>query len=581
VNVPTIYKLTIDRFRCIPQLSWWPAKGVNVILGGGDVGKTTILEAIALLFGTTNPSALSDTDYHGRAIEDGFQIEAIVSLPPQSGINHQLKASWPWVWDGKEACVPGIEEGDNTGEPVYRFRVRGTAELEIIHEVAQPDDTADTFSPTLRRSIGLVRLGGEDRNDRDLRLVQGSALDRLLSDKALRSRLGAQLAKSNVRERLLEEKKKALSDLNVVFTERNLPNKLDLAITGAQGQSITALIGLTAKRGDVELPLVSWGAGTRRFAALAIAEQNQGEAPITLVDEVERGLEPYRQRYLMDNLQAGNSQVFLTTHSPSALAAASLGTVWYLDRNGVISELASVETARHREADPEAFLSRLTIVAEGATELGFVTSLIEKALGAPLQKHGVHVTDGGGHESTLGLLEALAAGGLMFAGIVDDEGKYPVRWQRLSTGLGTLLLRWDAGCTEQNVIGVVPENRFEELVSDPRGDKTGARLRTLAIRLGLKGEDKDFATIKQHAGPNLKPLIIAAACGTVPEGKEAEKRIYKSHAQDWFKSIEGGRELFGKVVGLGIWQSLKPKLLPFCNAIRNTVDLVSIADISI
>jgi putative ATP-dependent endonuclease of OLD family len=553
---------------------------VNVILGGGDVGKTTILEAIGLLFGTTSPSALSDTDYHGRKIEDGFQIEAIVSLPPQSGINHQLKASWPWVWDGKEACIPGIEEGDNTGEPVYRFRVRGTAELEMIHEVAQPDDTADTLSPTLRRSIGLVRLGGEDRNDRDLRLVQGSGLDRLLSDKALRSRLGAQLAKSNVSEKLLDEKKKALSDLNVVFTERNLPNNLDLAITGAQGQSITALIGLTAKRGDVELPLASWGAGTRRFAALAIAEQNQGEAPITLVDEVERGLEPYRQRYLMDNLQAGNSQVFLTTHSPAALAAASRGRIWHLDRNGVISELDSVETARHREADPEAFLSRLTIVAEGATELGFVTSLIEKALSAPLEKHGVHIMDGGGHESTLGLLEALAVGGLMFAGVVDDEGKYPVRWQRLSTRLGPLLLRWDAGCTEQNVIGFVPENRLEELISDPRGDKTGARLRTLAIRLGLKGEDKDFATIEQHAGQNLEQLIIAAACGTVPQGKEAEKRIYKSHAQDWFKSIEGGRELFTKVVELGIWPSLKPRLLPFCNAVRNAVDLVPIADIS-
>jgi AAA15 family ATPase/GTPase len=32
---------------------------VNVILGGGDVGKTTILEAIALLFSPVNPTMLS------------------------------------------------------------------------------------------------------------------------------------------------------------------------------------------------------------------------------------------------------------------------------------------------------------------------------------------------------------------------------------------------------------------------------------------------------------------------------------------------------------------------------------------
>jgi hypothetical protein len=44
-----------------------PAKGVNVILGGRDVGKTTILDAIALLLSPANPATLSDTGYHARA----------------------------------------------------------------------------------------------------------------------------------------------------------------------------------------------------------------------------------------------------------------------------------------------------------------------------------------------------------------------------------------------------------------------------------------------------------------------------------------------------------------------------------
>ena len=42
-SAPTIYQLVIERFRGIKALSWRPARGVNVILGGGDVGKTTIL----------------------------------------------------------------------------------------------------------------------------------------------------------------------------------------------------------------------------------------------------------------------------------------------------------------------------------------------------------------------------------------------------------------------------------------------------------------------------------------------------------------------------------------------------------
>jgi putative ATP-dependent endonuclease of OLD family len=576
MSAPIIYHLAIERFRCIKTFSWRPAKGVNVILGGGDAGKTTILDAIGLLLSPTNPPTLADTDYHGRSIGAGFSVEAIVSLPAESGINQQTKPSWPWDWNGSDAVVPTIDDDAIKGEPVYRLRVRGTEDLELAYEVVQPDGTTDNLSVGLRRSIGLVRLSGDDRNDRDLRLVQGSALDRLLSDKALRSRLASELAKSDVAEQLTDDAKKALEALDQVFKKKNLPDELDLAITGGQGLSISALIGLTANREGVQLPLASWGSGTRRFAALAIAEQNQGEAPITLVDEVERGLEPYRQRVLMSNLQGGQSQVFVTTHSPSAISAASGASLWYIDHTGNIGQLASAEITRHRQNDPETFLSRLAVVAEGVTEFGFVLFLLEKAFDSPLPAYGVHVTDGGGHVATLALLEALAGGGLRFGGFADDEAQYPTRWQNLAQKLDKLLFRWKFGCIEQNVIGIVPDDKLEALLTDPEGKKTGMRLRTLAERLGI--QEKDFATLKAKAGSGLKALIIEAAMGTVPQDKTAERKHYQSHGQTWFKTIEGGRELASKAFTLGLWPILKPELMPFCNAVRRAVDLDEIAD---
>src|SRR5258708_1722703 len=39
---PAIYALTIERFRGITSLKWKPSRGVNAIIGGSDVGKTTI-----------------------------------------------------------------------------------------------------------------------------------------------------------------------------------------------------------------------------------------------------------------------------------------------------------------------------------------------------------------------------------------------------------------------------------------------------------------------------------------------------------------------------------------------------------
>jgi putative ATP-dependent endonuclease of OLD family len=580
-SAPKILRLSIERFRGISSLTWNPGAGVNVILGGGDVGKTTILDAIGLLLSPTNATTISDTEYHLRQDESGFSIEAVVALPESVPVGHQSKPAWPWVWNGTEPVVPTVDgEGSASGEPVYRFRVRGTEELELVYELVQPDGTADVLSVALRKAVGLVRLGGDDRNDRDLRLVQGSALDRLLSDKGLRSRLTTEFAKSRVKDELTTDAQGLLQTLDAAFRKKNLPNGLDLAITGSQGLAITALIGLTAQQGNVPLPLASWGSGTRRLAALAVAEQNQGKSPITLVDEAERGLEPYRQRALMQGLQSGRSQVFVTTHSPSAIAAASEASLWYVDHLGRIGSLDARKIARHRSSDPETFLSRLSIVAEGATEVGFVRALLERASVDPLEQYGIHLSDGGGHEATLDLLEALASGGLLFGGFADNEaGQHAGRWLNVKATLGPLLFRWDSGCIEDAIITRLPDDKLEALLVDAEGDKTGKRLRTLAIRAGTEG--KDFTTIKEKAGGQLRTLIRAAATGAVPDDvtEPPLKKQYRAHSQDWFKTEDGGRELASKMYSLGLWPAMQPQLLAFCNAIRTVVGLPPLADL--
>jgi hypothetical protein len=78
---PAIYALTIERFRGLTSLKWKPSRGVNVILGGGDVGKTTIPEAIALLFSPVNPTMLSPIRlsrprYRSRVLHRGCSVPA-------------------------------------------------------------------------------------------------------------------------------------------------------------------------------------------------------------------------------------------------------------------------------------------------------------------------------------------------------------------------------------------------------------------------------------------------------------------------------------------------------------------------
>lgn len=576
--VPIILKLSVERFRGLEKLDWRPSPGVNMILGGGDVGKTTILDAIALLLSPVNQPNLPDTDYFERSIDDGFSITAVLSLPPSAGINSQTKPAWPWVWDGKEAKPPALsDEKLEQEDAVYCVRVRATEDLELYYEILQPDGGTDSFHVALRRQIGLVRLGGDDRNDRDLRLVQGSALDRLLSDKGLRSRVASKLADHAIRDELAEEAKTSLQKLDEAFATQRLPTDLDLQITGGQGASIASMVGLTAKRDGVVLPVASWGSGTRRLAALAIAEQNQGETPITVVDEVERGLEPYRQHVLVEKLQALGTQVFITTHSPTAISAAPEAALWYIDHDGKIGAIAGTEVDRFRSRDPLLFLSRLAIICEGATEFGALTALLQRAVNGSLRPLGIHICDGEGHENALRLLEVLAKSGLRFGGFADEERKHPKRWEALHSSLGSLLFRWKNGCTEEEVLSATPDDKLEQLIADPEGQKTGRRLRSLAVRLGI--EDKDFTAIRAAAGDGLRTLLLEAALGRIPAGLEVDAKAYKAHAQDWFKTRRGGYELGEKLFSLGLWSHFRLEMLPFLNAILQGVGHKALTDL--
>ena len=142
-----------------------------------------------------------------------------------------------------------------------------------------------------------------------------------------------------------------------------------------------------------------------------------------------------------------------------------------------------------------------------------------------------------------------------------------------------LLFRWQNGCLEQNILGALRDDQLEALLIDPEGLKTGVRLRTLQERLGTS--EKDFPTIQAAAGAGLRAIMLAAALGEVPADKTADKKHYQSHSQNWFKTVDGGRELATKVFAFGIWDNLKPQLLPFCNAIRSAIELEEIADLSL
>lgn len=161
-----VRKLSIRRYRGLESLDWRPDPTLNLVLGGGDVGKTTILDAVGLLLSASNATTVSETDYWRRDNTTEFSIEGVVSLPKRVDPNSLSVLLMPWEWNGQDAVLPGNPQDGDVAEatnPVYRLRVRGTPDLELVWEVVQPDDSTIPLSAAFRKKIGLIRLSADDR----------------------------------------------------------------------------------------------------------------------------------------------------------------------------------------------------------------------------------------------------------------------------------------------------------------------------------------------------------------------------------------------------------------------------------
>ena len=60
-----IRRLEIRNFRSIKTLDWAPSAGINCLIGPGDSGKSSILDAIDLCLGARRSAGISDTDFFG------------------------------------------------------------------------------------------------------------------------------------------------------------------------------------------------------------------------------------------------------------------------------------------------------------------------------------------------------------------------------------------------------------------------------------------------------------------------------------------------------------------------------------
>lgn len=565
--VPSVRLLRINRFRGIERLEWQPSPQLNVIVGPGDSCKSTILEALGLLFSPAPTVNLSEFDYFNRDVREGFTIEAAVAVG-NGDLLKQDKFPLPPLQGWCEGKLTDLPD-ENGAEAVLVCRLTGTPDLEAIYEVAGAgDEVRVMLSRALRQRLGLIRLGVADRGDRDLRLVQGGALHRFMEGLDVRHAVLQAILKTSIHDQLEREPREALKQIEDRFQKRSLPHPIRLGLIGTPGVSLAASVGLMVGATDQSaLPLPAWGSGTRRLAALELATILTNSASIAIVDEPETGLEPYRQRaFIGDLYQEGKRQGFVTTHAPAILSATAYagGSIWRLDSNAQITlppdrddvlleaseessshevvRLASSELMSLIEREPETVFARVPVICEGATEQGFATRLLIDRFGPDYHTRGIHCVDAGGNDAALTICRKLIKARFRVAAIVDDEGRKRGSWRDVQNS--AVLLQWeDRTNLERAVFTALPDHILPTVVTWPEefgGKEERHCLSDVRRALGVTEKDKTARELFNQVGrERFLDALSSAACPPRESGKKPK---------GWFKSFDGGYLLADKTL---------------------------------
>lgn len=172
-----IRQLKITNFRGIVSLDWKPADSFCCLIGAGDTGKSTILDAIEAALSSRWYSFM-EPDFANCDTTGTIAIEVTVGELSKSLKSDERFGLYIRGWTSADDLRDEPEDGD---EAVLTVRLTVDASMEPVWElVCDRVDDPRTLSNRDRTLFGLVRLAGEDA--RHLTWGQGSVLSRLTDD---------------------------------------------------------------------------------------------------------------------------------------------------------------------------------------------------------------------------------------------------------------------------------------------------------------------------------------------------------------------------------------------------------------
>lgn len=406
--MPKLFHLHIENFRGIEKFDHTFNNGLTCIIGRGDSGKTTILDAISYALTPTHTLTFHDGDFFNCDVSKPIVIEVTVT-GLYDDILRRFDTHMRAVKDEKIITSMLNPETHEGCIEAVTIQLKVEKDLEPQWFALGADGTEPKPVRASERELFNCFYISE-YNDRHFTLSKGTPLSTLFRQKAekktdvLNAELIAELgrtAKTGFENAIQREDvfKEVIAAICKNATNLGLSTG-DVKASLDQREFLLRENKIALHKDNV--PLRQLGKGSKRLLSLAIQLSLTNPSGIILIDEIEQGLEPDRVQHIVTTLKKHTGlQVILTTHSSNAIVELSCSDI-YIRRNtkeGLINIPSTDEMQGTIRKNPEAFFAKRVLICEGATEVGIIRGINQLAL-LPKEKSlallGIRYADGAG-----------------------------------------------------------------------------------------------------------------------------------------------------------------------------------------
>lgn len=523
-----IHTLKIKNFRSFKEFK--QVFGITdfvCIIGRGDSGKSSILEAISYVLSPNWNLSFYDTDFFNGDINSSIEIEVTLYDLPKK-LLHESK--YGMHIRGLNTLTNEIHDTiEDDHESVLTIKLKVERDLEpkwfIVNDRVHQEDIEIKSYDRASLNVFLV----SDYVDRHFSWNKGTPLFALLNEN---DDSDSSINAEAIIDALREAKTKIDS---MPFT--HLANALDRVKTSVLDFGVDISGALTTidikdiliKDGKICLhdgliPFRLKGKGSKRLISIAIQmELAKVAGGIILIDEIEQGLEPDRAQHIARHLKLNNKgQIFITTHSRDVLVELKANDLFRIKKNS--PQLFQFDDSLQGciRSNPEAFFSDRVLVCEGLTEIGICRGLNAYRIknddkNAAL--NGVQFANGGGSNQVEYAKKFLKAGYRVCLFCDSDVEEVNSQKEELKK-LGVTVIDSEAkNSIENQLFQDLPWAGIKELID---------------YKINEKGEDSIINSIKSKYGDSFKQL---------DDTKEMRIAIFKastSKQNEWFKRIDHG-----------------------------------------